>query len=60
MKAQEHLHDVNGGVLSDPRLKLHVDDGRSFLKFSGKQYDLITADPIHPRISGVGVLYTKE
>lgn len=60
VKAQEHLHDVNGGVLDDPRLKLHVDDGRSFLKFSGKQYDLITADPIHPRISGVGVLYTKE
>ena len=25
-----------------------------------RQFDMITADPIHPRISGVGYLYTEE
>jgi spermidine synthase len=60
VKAQQHLKDVNQDVLSDPRLVLKIDDGRNYLKFTRKKYDLITADPIHPRISGVGVLYTEE
>jgi spermidine synthase len=60
VKAQEHLKDVNQDVLSNLRLKLKIDDGRNYMKFTREKYDLITADPIHPRISGVGVLYTEE
>ncbi len=58
--AQRYISDINGDVLSDPRVHLRIDDGRNFLKFTENRYDLITADPIHPRISGVGMLYTKE
>lgn len=60
VKAQEHLKDVNEDVLSDKRIHLKIDDGRNYLKFTHEKYDMITADPIHPRISGVGVLYTEE
>jgi len=60
IKAQEYLKNVNGDVLSDPRLNLHIDDGRNFLKFTKNMYDVITADPAHPRISGMGLLYTQE
>lgn len=60
IKAQTYLRAVNGGILSDPRLKIHIDDGRNFLKFNDMRYNIITSDPIHPRISGVGILYTKE
>ena len=60
VKAQEHLKEVNQDVLSDRRLNLKIDDGRNYLKFTREKYDLITADPIHPRISGAGVLYTEE
>ncbi len=60
VKAQSQLEDVSGGVLRSPKIKLRIDDGRNFMAMSDQQFDMITADPIHPRVSGVGYLYTKE
>ncbi len=60
VKAQRYLQDVSGGVLHSPKIKLRIDDGRNFLAMSDQQFDMITADPIHPRVSGVGYLYTRE
>ncbi|MGO9272410.1 MAG: hypothetical protein ACLQOO_19635 [Terriglobia bacterium] len=60
VKAQRYLEDVSGGVLHSPKVKLRIDDGRNFMAMSDQQFDMITADPIHPRVSGVGYLYTKE
>jgi spermidine synthase len=60
VKAQGHLEDVSGGVLRSPKVKLRIDDGRNFMAMSDQQFDMITADPIHPRVSGVGYLYTRE
>jgi spermidine synthase len=58
--AQAHLVDVNGDVLGNPLVHLRVDDGRLFMKLTQSRYDMITADPIHPKISRVGYLYTRE
>jgi spermidine synthase len=60
VKAQSHLEDVSGGVLHSPKIHLRIDDGRNFMAMSNQQFDMITADPIHPRVSGVGYLYTRE
>lgn len=60
VKAHEHLRDLTGSVLDDPKLRLRIDDGRNFMAMSDEQFDMITADPIHPRITGVGYLYTRE
>jgi spermidine synthase len=60
VKAHGYLEDVSGRVLSNPKVKVRIDDGRNFLAMSGEQFDIITADPIHPRVSGVGYLYTNE
>jgi spermidine synthase len=60
VKAQGYLEDVSGGILHDPKIKVRIDDGRNFLAMSDQQFDMITADPIHPRVSGVGYLYTRE
>jgi spermidine synthase len=60
VKAQSHLEEVSGGVLRSPKIKLRIDDGRNFMAMSNQQFDMITADPIHPRVSGVGYLYTSE
>jgi spermidine synthase len=59
-KAQRYLEDVSGGILRNPKIKIRIDDGRNFLAMSDQQFDMITADPIHPRVSGVGYLYTRE
>ena len=60
VKAQNYLEDVSGGVLHSPKIRLRIDNGRNFMAMSDQQFDMITADPIHPRVSGVGYLYTKE
>jgi len=59
-RAHERLDEVTGGVLRSPKIQLRIDDGRNFLAMSERRFDMITADPIHPRISGVGYLYTED
>jgi spermidine synthase len=58
--AHRALPALAGNVLASPKLHLRVDDGRNFMSMAGDTYDMITADPIHPRITGVGYLYTRE
>ena len=35
--------DVSGGLYSDPRVKIVVDDGRSFVRRSEERYDIVQA-----------------
>ncbi len=60
VQAHAFLKEVTGGVLEHPKVSLRIDDGRNFLAMTGRRFDMITADPIHPRITGVGYLYTRE
>lgn len=60
LEAQSHLASVNGDVVNSPNVHIRIDDGRSVMKRTSKRYDMITADPIHPKISRVGYLYTQE
>lgn len=46
--------------LNDPRVKVHVEDGRYFLQAAAGKYDLITGEPPPPRRPGVVNLYTRE
>ena len=46
--------------LRDPRVRVHVDDGRYFLQTSRERYDLITGEPPPPKNAGVVNLYTRE
>lgn len=45
---------------SDPRVKVHVEDGRFFLQTTGQKFDLITAEPPPPRGAGIVNLYSRE
>jgi predicted membrane-bound spermidine synthase len=46
--------------LSDPRVRVHVEDGRYFLQMTPRRYDLITGEPPPPKNAGVVNLYTRE
>jgi len=50
----------NHNVLEHPKLKLVINDGANYVKATRKQYDVISADPIHPFVSGAGTLYSYE
>jgi spermidine synthase len=46
--------------LRDPRVRLHVEDGRFFLATTSERYDVITAEPPPPHYAGVSDLYSRE
>jgi predicted membrane-bound spermidine synthase len=46
--------------LHDPRVNVHIEDGRFFLGTQSHKYDLITSEPPPPKVAGVVNLYTQE
>jgi spermidine synthase len=46
--------------LNDPRMQVHIEDGRYFLQTTQKRFDLITGEPPPPKIAGIVSLYTQE
>jgi len=52
--------DPADNPLKDPRVRVHVEDGRYFLQTTNQRFDLITGEPPLPEIAGVVNLYTRE
>jgi len=46
--------------LDDPRVRVHVEDGRHFLQTTSDRFDLITGEPPPPKLAGIVNLYTRE
>jgi spermidine synthase len=46
--------------LLDPRVRVHVEDGRFFLLAAPQRYDLITGEPPPPKHAGIANLYSRE
>ena len=46
--------------LHDPRVRLHLEDGRFVLATSDQKFDLITGEPPPPRTPGAVNIYTRE
>ena len=46
--------------LNDPRVRVHIEDGRYLLQTTDRLFDLITGEPPPPGIAGVENLYTRE
>ena len=55
-KSGEHVE----AECRDPRVRVHVEDGRHFLQTTTRRFDLITGEPPPPKIAGVVNLYTRE
>jgi spermidine synthase len=46
--------------LHDPRVRLHLEDGRQLLQTTSMRFDLITGEPPPPRTPGAVNIYTRE
>jgi predicted membrane-bound spermidine synthase len=46
--------------LKDPRVRIHVEDGRHFLQTTGQRFDLITGEPPPPRNAAIENLFARE
>jgi spermidine synthase len=51
---------INGAVLNDPRVRLHVTDGRNWLQLTSQKYDLITIEISSIWFAGAENLYNRE
>lgn len=51
---------VNNRPLEDRRMRLIIDDARTYLRVSPTRYDIIVSEPSHPWVPGVANLFTQE
>lgn len=51
---------VNNHPLADPRVRLIIDDARTYLRVNPTSYDMIVSEPSHPWVPGVANLFTQE
>jgi spermidine synthase len=57
----EYFADDNRGVLSDPKVVVHINDGRQHLQMQPSgTYDLVVLEPPPIAYAGVGALYSRE
>jgi len=58
--AARFFYKSNNNALDDPRVRLHLTDGRSFLSTASIKYDVIVSGVSDPWISGVSNLFTYD
>jgi spermidine synthase len=58
--ASRFFEHVNNRPLEDERLRLIIDDARTYLRVNQTGYDMIVSEPSHPWVPGVANLFTKE
>jgi spermidine synthase len=59
-EASQFFNHVNNHPLEDTRLRLMIDDARTYLHVTRARYDIIVSEPSHPWVPGVANLFTKE
>ncbi len=59
-EASAYFTRENHDVLSKPSVRLLIGDGRSHLRLSARQYDVIISEPSNPWMAGVAALFTRE
>jgi spermidine synthase len=60
LKAAPQFASDNLDVVNNPRVSIHVDDGRNFLTITKNTYDVITFEPMPLAVAGVSTFYTTE
>jgi spermidine synthase len=58
--AKVQFPHLNGRILEDPRVRVHIDDGRNFLLTTDARYDLVVIQLSSIWIGGTAELYNRE
>ncbi|MGC4123167.1 MAG: fused MFS/spermidine synthase [Myxococcales bacterium] len=58
--ADRYFSHVNGRVLEDPSVRLHVTDGRNLLLLSKERYDLVSMEISSIWFAGAAMLYGQD
>ncbi len=60
VRAAPFFAHVNYDLLNQTNVGIRIDDGRNFLTFTDRRFDVITADIIQPGHAGAGHVYSRE
>ncbi|HLA12008.1 MAG TPA: fused MFS/spermidine synthase [Pyrinomonadaceae bacterium] len=60
IQASRYFEHVNNRPLDDKRMRLIIDDARTYLRVTDSRYDVIVSEPSHPWVPGVANLFTQE
>ncbi len=55
-----YFSEHNFAVVTNPKVRVHIDDARHFLQTTDERFDAITSDPLDPWVKGAAMLYTRE
>lgn len=58
--ADEYFSPYNNQAFRDPRLRVHVEDAKTFLKTTPVRYDVVVAEPSNPWMAGVAAVFSQE
>jgi hypothetical protein len=53
-----HFREYSGGIYANPRVSIHIEDGRSFVRRSGDRYDVIQASLVDTWAATAAGAYT--
>ncbi|HEY5996613.1 MAG TPA: fused MFS/spermidine synthase [Candidatus Deferrimicrobiaceae bacterium] len=51
---------VNRDAMDNPKIRVHVADGREFVEIAREKYDIIASEPSNPYRAGIASLYTRD
>lgn len=60
LRAAEHFRPWNGGITTNARVRIVLDDGRTALKLSPQPYDVIINEPSNPWMAGVADIFSQD
>lgn len=60
LRVAEACASVNRGVLTNPRVRHIIGDGREFVRTTSETYDIIFSEPSNPYRAGVASLFSRE
>ena len=60
VEASHFFDDYNGRPMEDARVRVIVDDGRTYLSGTAERYDVIISEPPNPWVTGAADLFTRE
>lgn len=55
-----YFGEHNYNVVTNPKVKIQIDDARHFILTTDQKFDAVTSDPLDPWVKGAATLYTQE
>ncbi|MEW6160338.1 MAG: fused MFS/spermidine synthase, partial [Verrucomicrobiota bacterium] len=60
VEAAHYFRNHNDQLLQNPKVRVVIEDAKSFLKITDHKYDVIVSEPSNPWMAGVAAVFSRE